>query len=155
MLLKRWEPFAERRSMETELDRMWRHLFRPAYTWPRHWAHGGRVDVDLYQDADNLRVRAAIPGVNPEDMDVTISEHTLTIHGESKLEKEVKEEDYLHRERQSGAVRRVVALPRGLNAEKAEATYENGILTVTIPKTEEGKPKALKVEVKAAKGKKA
>ena len=70
------------------------------------------------------------------------------------LEEEVKEEEYLHRERRFGALRRVVTLPRGLNTGKAEATYENGVLTIRVPRAEEAKRKSLKIHVKALEGKK-
>ena len=154
MILKRWEPLVELRRMDTEMDRIRRHMFRPTYLWPRFLPRDGQVAIDVYWDADNLVVRAALPGVKPEEAEVTFADSTLTISGEIKLEKEVKEEEYLHRERRSGNFRRVVALPQGLDTERAEASYDNGILTVTIPKTEESKPKSLKINVKSAGGNK-
>ena len=149
MLLKRWEPFAGLTKMDTDMDRMWRHMFRPHYTWPRLWGVDGHPAVDIYQDADHVVVRAALPGIKPEDMEVTITEDALTIKGERKDEKEVKEENYLHREHRYGAFRRAVALPLGLDAAKAKASYENGILTVTVPKTEGSRPKSLKIDVES------
>ncbi len=154
MLLKRWEPFADIRRADRDIDRFWRHMFRPTYQWPRNWDGNGYLPIDVYNDGDNLVVRAELPGFGLEDVDVTITENTLTIKGEHKVEKEVKEENYLHREHRAGAFRRSITLPRDLDTEKAAATHENGILTVTIPKSEEAKPKTLKVEVKSLTGSK-
>lgn len=152
MLLKRWEPFADIRRADRDIDRFWRQMFRPTYHWPRNWDGNGYLPIDVYNDGDNLVVRAELPGVGLEDVDVAITENTLTIKGEHKVEKEVKEENYLHREHRAGAFRRSIALPPDLDTEKAAATHENGILTVTIPKSEEAKPKTLKVEVKSLTG---
>ena len=154
MLLKRWEPFREIRRMDNTMDRMWRDVFRPAHRWPGYWGTDGRVAVDVYREEDNLVVRAALPGTKPEDLEVTVAENVLTIKGASRDEKEIKEEAYLHREHRTGSFKRTVSLPSDLEAEKAEASFENGILTVTIPRTEGSKPKLLKVNVKAPEGQK-
>ena len=155
MMLRLWEPFAELRRMDAEMDRMWGHTFRPFRLWHRHGRLDGYVAIDVYHEDDNLVIKAALPGVDPEDTEVTFTEVTLTIKGDRRYEKEVKEEDYLHRERRVGTFRREVALPDNLDTEKAEATYENGILTVTIPRIAETKPKALKINVKSLEGKQA
>ena len=150
MVLQRWEPFSQLRRMDRDVDRIWRHMFRPHHTWPRYGTSYGAVPVDVYEDGDHLVVRATIPGVAFEDLEVTTAENVLTIKDETKVEKEVKEDEYLHREHRYGSFSRQVALPRGLDTADAKASYRNGILTVTIPKTEETKPKALKIEVEAA-----
>ena len=149
MFLKRWEPLTELRRFDSNMDRMRRQTFRPFHTWPHYWHENGRLDIDVYQDADSLVVRATLPGVKPEDAEVTVADGTLSIKGEAKFEKEIKEEQYLHREHRYGAFHRTVVLPRELNTEKAEATYDNGILTVTIPRSEASKHKPLKINVKA------
>lgn len=152
MLLKRWEPIAGMRRLDGDFDRMFRHAFRPYHLRPIFRNGHSPVEVDVYQDADSLKVRAAIPGMKPEDVDVSITDHTLTIKGETKSEQEVKEAEYLHREHYAGAFQRTVNLPDYVDTEKADASYENGVLTVTLPKREESKPKALKVEVKSLEG---
>ena len=152
MLLKRLEPFGGIRKLDGDFDRMWRHAFRPYYRRSTVGNGHGHVDVDLYQDADSLKVRAAIPGIKPEDVDVRINDHTLTIKGETESEKELKEGEYLHREHYTGAFHRTVNLPDYVDTEKADASYENGVLTVTLSKREESKPKVLKVEVKSLEG---
>ena len=112
MLLKRWEPLADLRRMDAEMDRMWRHMVRPSFVWRRLRVEDGHVAMDMFQDGDNLVVRAAVPGVGPEDLEVTVTGEVLTVNGAANSEKEVKEEDYLHRERRLGSFRRRVALPQ-------------------------------------------
>ena len=148
MLLKRWEPFAGLRRYDSEIDRLWRHPIRALYTRPYYWGGSGQMSVDVYRDGENLVVRASLPGVKPEDVDVSFTDNALTINGESKLEREVKEEEYLYREHRSSSFKRSVALPDGLNTDKADASYDNGVLTVTIPTSEPSKRKSLKVNVK-------
>ena len=106
----------------------------------------------MYHTANDVVVKAALPGVKPDDVEITIVGDTLTIKGEAKAEEEVKREDYLYQERRYGAFSRSVTLPSGLDTDKAEATFENGVLTLTIPKVEKVKPK--QVKVKTAEGKK-
>ena len=149
MLLRRREPFSELRRMDSDLDRIRGHMFRPIYRRPRFWVPDGNVEVDVYNEEDNLVVRASLPGVKPEDLKVTVADNLLTISGESKSESEAQEENYLHRERRHGSFSRSVALPRHLDAAKADASYENGVLTVPIPRNEESKPKSIEVKVKS------
>ncbi|MFB3092335.1 MAG: Hsp20/alpha crystallin family protein, partial [Dehalococcoidia bacterium] len=99
-------------------------------------------------------VRATIPGFKAEDVDLTVTGDRLVLKGEVKGEKETKEERYLIRESRSASFHRSLALPKGLKTEKAEAAYEDGVLTVTIPKTEEVKAETHKIKVKAIEGQK-
>jgi HSP20 family protein len=96
-------------------------------------------------------LKAALSGLKPEDVSIDITGETLTIKGESKAEQEIKKEDYLYQERRYGAFSRSVVLPSGLKTDKAEATMEDGILTLTIPKVEEVKPKNISVKAKEKK----
>ncbi len=153
MLLKRWEPLGDLRRIDNDFDRIWRGTFHPAHFRRPVWGYDGHVAVDVYEEGDNRVVRATLPGVKPEDVDASITDNVLTIEAKSALEDEVKEDEYLHREHRFGALRRVVTLPRGLKTDKAEATYENGVLTIRVPKAEEAKKKVLKIEVKALEGK--
>lgn len=93
-------------------------------------------------------VKATLPGVKREDVSIDITGETLTIRGDTKAEEEVKREDYLYQERRYGSFSRSVVLPGGLKTDKAEATMEDCVLTLTIPKAEEVKPKAIKVKPK-------
>jgi len=104
--------------------------------------------IDIYETADSVVVKTAVPGVKPEDIDITITGNTLTIAGETKAEEKVEEENYIRRERRYGRYSRSIALPSGVRGGKAEATFEHGLLTLTIPKAEEAKPKVIKVKGK-------
>ena len=154
MLLKRWEPFGDVRRAESELDRFWRRAFPRTYFRRPAGSYVGQIAVDVYEEADSLVVRAALPGVKPEDVDASITDNILTIEAKRALEEEGNEPEYLHREHRFGQFRRIVKLPRGLKADEAEATYENGVLTVRVPRAEEAKKKSLKINVDALAGSK-
>jgi HSP20 family protein len=108
----------------------------------------GSLAVDMYETDDNVVVKTAIPGVKADDIDVSVTGDTLTLRAETKEEKEEKGERYLRRERRYGSYCRSVTLPGGLEADKAEADYSDGVLTLTFPKAEEVKPKSIKVTSK-------
>ena len=105
----------------------------------------GTLALDVYQTDDAAVVKTAVPGVKPDDIDITVSGNTLSISGETKEEEEVKEENYIRRERRVGSFSRSVVLPEGLEVDKAEASFEDGVLTLTIPKAPESKPKVVKI----------
>jgi HSP20 family protein len=107
--------------------------------------------LDVYQIPNEVVVKAALPGLKPEDVSIDITDETLPLNGEHKAEQEVKKEAYLYQERRYGASSRSVVLPGRLKSDKAEATMEEGVLTLTIPKAEELKPKAIKVKAKEKK----
>jgi len=107
--------------------------------------------LDVYQTPTEIVVKAALPGLKPEDVNIDITGETLEIKGERKAEQEIKKDDYLYQERRYGAYSRSVVLPSGLKTDKAEATMEDGILTLTIPKVEEVKPKKISVKAKEKK----
>jgi len=106
--------------------------------------------VDIHQDDDNLYVTASLPGVRPEDVEVTLSGQTLTITGELKSDEQVEREQYLHRERRTGAFNRTLEIPVAINGDAASATFENGLLRLTLPKAETDKPRQIKVTVPTA-----
>jgi HSP20 family protein len=104
--------------------------------------------IDMYQTPSEVVVKATLPGVKPDDVEISITGDTLTIKGETKASEEAKREDYLYQEHRYGAFSRSITLPPALQSEKAEATFENGVLTLTIPRAEEMKPKTIKVKTK-------
>jgi len=146
--LVRWEPFRDLISLREAMDR----LFEESFVRPG----GARLmpvgmetlTVDVYETDDAVVVQSAVPGVEPEDLDISITSDTLTIKGETKAEEEVKEENYIRRERRYGSFCRSLTIPLPVVADKAEAEFENGVLTLTLPKAEEVKPKAIKVKAK-------
>ncbi|MBI4663086.1 MAG: Hsp20/alpha crystallin family protein [Verrucomicrobia bacterium] len=103
--------------------------------------------LDLYEDRDNLIVRTELPGMKKEDIDVSIHEGTLTISGEHKSDKSSEEVETSRSERFFGRFQRSFMLPKPVEFSNAKATYQDGILTVTLPKTEESKPKQIEVKV--------
>jgi HSP20 family protein len=108
----------------------------------------GALALDMYQKDDAVVVKSAIPGVKPEDIDISITGDVLTIKGETKVEEEVKEENYIRRERRYGAFTRSVSIPVPVVSDKAEAQFEDGVLKLTLPKAEEVKPKTIAVKAK-------
>jgi HSP20 family protein len=104
--------------------------------------------VDMYETNDNLIVKASVPGIKPEQLDVTVQGETLTIKGEAQDEQEREQGRYHVRERRHGAFSRTLTLPFPIQNDKVQATFENGVLTLTLPKAEEIKPRNIKVQVK-------
>lgn len=146
--LTRWEPVREMVTLRDAMDR----LFDDAFTRPWGLSDGGRgmgmPAVDMYQTDDDVVVKTAIPGIKPEDVQISVTGDTLTIKGEVKESNDSKEKAYHIREQRWGSFERTLTLPTDVKADKAQADFENGILTVTLPKAEEVKPKTITVKAK-------
>jgi HSP20 family protein len=140
--LMRWDPFEDIRSLR---HRMFDDFFRGPRFLPWEAAEY-TFPLDVYETEDSLVVKAALPGMRPEDVDISVSGDVLTIKGESKTEEEVKRENYHRRELRYGSFARSVPLPTRVDHNKAEAVFEQGVLTVTMPKAEELKAKTIKVK---------
>jgi HSP20 family protein len=151
MAIERWHPFTDLMSLRQAMDRLFEDSFVRPYRALEGLGEVAEPALDIYQKPDEVVVEAALPGVKAEDVYIDITGDTLTIRGESRAEQEVKREDYLYQERRYGAFSRSVVLPSGVKSDKAEATMEDGVLTLTIPKAEEVKPKAIKVKAKEKK----
>ena len=106
--------------------------------------------VDIYETEHELVVKADLPDIKPEELDIRVENNILTIRGERKFEKKVNESNYLRVERAYGSFSRSFSLANTVNSEAIKAEYKNGVLTLTIPKREEAKPKQIKVNVEAA-----
>ena len=102
--------------------------------------------VNMYEKGDNILIDAELPGIKKEDIDVTVEEHQVTLRGERKEEKETKKEEYYRKERLYGSFARSFTLPSNVAADKVDATYKDGVLHVTLPKTEEAKGKHISVK---------
>jgi HSP20 family protein len=111
----------------------------------------GKLAVDMYATDEEVVVKTAAPGVKPEDIDVNITGDVLIIRGETKAEEKVEEANCIRQERRYGAFSRSLALPSTVVADKATAEFENGVLTLTLPKAEEVRPKTIKVKAKSKK----
>ncbi|MGD0174755.1 MAG: Hsp20/alpha crystallin family protein [Anaerolineales bacterium] len=145
--LIRWDPIRELDGMHDVMDRLVEEsLSRPlARTL---WDITSEPSMDLYQTDAAVVVKMGLPGVKPDDIQVSVANGVLNIRGELKEEKEEKERIYHLRERRFGSFSRSVTLPSNVSAEKADAQFENGILTLTLPKAEEAKAKMITVRAK-------
>jgi HSP20 family protein len=146
--LVRYEPFREMTSLRDAMDRLFEESFlRPMQWGARAWS-GEVPPVDMYETADQVVVKAAVPGVKPEEIEVTVTGDQLTIKGEFRSDENVEQGSYLLQERRYGSFCRQVSLPAGVEADRAEATFENGVLTLEMPKVEVTKTKTVKVVAK-------
>mgnify|MGYP000551319305 CR=1 FL=1 len=144
MVLQRWDPFAELRHTDEALERLWGSIgVRTVDGGMGGWS----VPLDVVQGGDNILVHASLPGVKPEDIQVTIENDILTIKGEPTTDHEERNGHYLMRERRAGRFHRALRLPDTLDADKGESRYESGVLTVKFPKVEAKKAKKLEVKV--------
>jgi HSP20 family protein len=145
MQLVRWDPYQELLAMSNRLNRSINDPYSPRTEEAFGvWA----PPVDIFERKDHLVIRAEVPGVQKEDMDVRIENGVLTLHGERKQDADVKEENAHRTERVYGAFTRSFSLPTTVDALKVSATYKDGVLEVTVPKAETAKPKM--VEIRAA-----
>ena len=148
--LTRWEPSREIVSLRDAMDR----LFAESFFLPRNWMANRKVEIetiplDLYEEGNNLFAKASMPGVKPEDLKVQVEDEVLIISGETKQEEECKEKNYHVREHRYGRFERSVTLPSPVQVDKAEAVFENGLLTVTLPEAaEQARGKQIAVQVK-------
>lgn len=151
MSIMRREPFSELVSLRQAMDKLFEDSFVRPSRMLAAFGEAAIPAIDVYQTPNEFVVKASLPGTKPDDVNIDITGNTLTIKGETKAEQETKNEDYLYQERRYGSFSRSLVLPSGLQADKIEATMENGILTLTIPKAEEAKPKTIKVKAKEKK----
>lgn len=143
-----WRPTNELMSLGDVMERFFDDRFlSPSRVWTVSPFREG-LPLDAYRENGNLVVKAEVPGVKPEELEITVKDNVLEIRGETKAEDEVKREDYICRERRYGSFRRAVVLPAEAEGDKADATFEDGLLTVTIPVAEEPQPETVKVEIK-------
>jgi HSP20 family protein len=134
-------------TMRQMMDRVLEDdFFRFPSMWERNGGEVASLALDVAEKDDAYVVKASLPGVNPEDVDITLTDNVLTIRGETKDDKDIKQENYHLRERRFGTFVRSVTLPNAVDADKIEALNENGVLTLTLPKAESVKPR--KIEVK-------
>ena len=149
MMLQRrnhFSPFGELRQMQENMDRMWRRsgsFNHDDHSGFEAWA----APLDVVADGDDFVVRASMPGVAPDNIQVSIEDNVMTIRGETASHFEGTEGSYLMRERRSGSFHRSLRLPDTVDQEKAEPRYEHGVLTVTLPKAEAMKARQFEVKV--------
>ncbi len=144
--LIRWEPAREMMTLREAMDRLFDDAFtRPLSLAGNNWSVPA---VDMYQTENEIVVKAALPGIKPDEVQINVTGEVLSLKGEVKQKEEVKEKAYHIREQRWGMFERSIILPTDVVADKAKADFENGILTITLPKAEEAKPKTITVKAR-------
>jgi len=156
--ITRYNPVGELVSLRAAMDRLFEDSFVSPLTF-RTLALGEGAgvspQVDVHQTDDELVVTAALPGMKSEDLDITITGQHLTLRGELAADEEIKREQYLFRERRFGSFSRSFELPVRVQGDKAQATFDDGVLTLRIPKAEEVKPRQIQITPAASENGKA
>ena len=145
--LIRWEPAREMMTLREAMDR----LFDDAFTRPLSIRDGWSMSnpaVDMYQTENEVVVKASIPGMKAEDVQINVTGETLTLKGDVKQKDETREKSWHIREQRWGTFERSILLPSDVVADKAKAEFEDGILTITLPKAEQARPKTITVKAK-------
>ena len=143
--LIRWEPAREMMSLRDAMDR----LFDDAFTHPLSLRDGWSAPaIDMFQTDDEIVVKAALPGITADEVQINVTGEVLTLKGEVNQKQEMEEKSWHIREQRFDSFERAIALPTDVVADKAKADFENGILTITLPKAEEVKPKSITVKAK-------
>ena len=144
--VERWDPFRDLSDVQSEMNRLFDGVFgRPAPTagFDRVWAPA----VDMYETKDELVVTAELPGVNENGIKLSMTGDMLSLRGERAQSQDMKQEGQYRGERWFGKFERTLPLPFPVQSEKVKATYRDGVLTITLPKAEENKPKEIKIDV--------
>lgn len=142
-VVRRGSPFPELVSLRQAMDR----LFEDSFVRPNQFFHGvdGGMPLDVRSTADGLEIEASLPGVRPDDVDITVEGGTLAISASTTADDRQERGDYLVHEIRRGSVSRSIALPTGYEADKATASFDNGLLRLSIPKAEQLKPRQIRI----------
>lgn len=147
MAIVRFEPFSNLLTAQREFGRLFKEAFTPfnaeGELSTRTWA----PPVDIYETENDIVLKAELPGVDPSGVEVKVEDNTLYLRGERKFEKEVNNESYHRVERSYGSFARSFSLPNSIATEKVKAEFKDGLLTLTLPKREEAKPRTVKIDV--------
>ena len=146
-VLTRWDPLRDLATMQNRLNRFVRESYSPEGPEEALTTTTFAPPVDIYEDEHTIAVKMEVPGIDEKDIDVRIENNTLTIHGERKMEKEEKEENFRRVERQYGSFTRSFTLPSSVDTGQVNANYDKGVLKISMAKKAEAKPKQIKVNV--------
>jgi len=144
MSLDHWDPFRDAVSLREAMNTLLQDSFVHPGNSPARAAYAA-LPLDVRETEHNFVIKAALPGVKPDDVQITVHGDTLTIRGDSRADEDKKGEHWHLRERRFGTFQRSVSLATAVNSEKAEAHYDLGVLTLTLPKAESAKPRQIKV----------
>jgi HSP20 family protein len=150
-VLTRWDPYREFSTLQDRMNRLFNASFNSEGRDESLTTSSFAPAVDVYEDEHDITLKIEVPGIDEKDIDVRIENNTLTVHGERKIEKEEKEENYRRIERQYGSFTRTFTLPNTVDSDSVSATYEKGVLKVKLAKKAEAKPKQIKVNVSGEK----
>ncbi len=148
MTMQRWQPYRDMINLRNAMDRLLEDSFVRPTRRMMEVADQETLPVDMYQTENDVVIKASLPGYKPDEVEISVSGDTLTIRGEHQEEKETSEKDYFFKERSYGSFSRTVTFPVPVKSEMTEATFENGELTLKLPKVEEAKPKQIKIKAK-------
>ena len=143
-MITRWNPFREMRAMNRMFDNA---IEYSPLSWETRW----NLALDVAESDESFVVKASLPGIKPDDLEITFSENVLTIKGEIEEDKELEEVHYHMRERRYGSFSRSIRLPSGIESEKIEASFDDGVLKLHLPKAEEAKPKKIAISSTSSK----
>jgi HSP20 family protein len=146
-LLTRWDPLRDLATMQNRMNRFVRESYSPEGPEEALTTTSFAPPVDIYEDEHTIAVKMEVPGIDEKDIDVRIENNTLTVHGERKIEKEEKEENFRRVERQYGSFTRSFTLPSSVDTGQVNANYDKGVLKISLAKKAEAKPKQIKVNV--------
>jgi HSP20 family protein len=146
--ITRYDPLSEMVTLRQAMDRLFEDSFVSPLTWRTIGGGGDTVNapLDVHETADEIVVTASLPGMKAEDVDITMTGQTLTLKGEFKSDQEEDRGQYLYRERRFGSFNRTLQLPVRVEGDRAEASFENGVLTLRIPKAEDVKPRQIQIK---------
>jgi len=144
----RWDPFHQLSSLRDEIDRLFESPFSALNEGLQPFMSGWSPALDLYDDKDNFLVKAELPGMKKEDIEIQLHDGVLTLSGERKQEKKFEGSDIHRSERFVGKFQRTLTLPSQVDVDKVKASYQDGILTVTLPKSEAAKPKQIQIKTR-------
>ena len=149
MALIRWEPVAELGTIQNEMNRLFNNLFDQPNSTGRNGAASRRwiPAMDLVETGDHYVLRADLPGLSDEDVNVQLEDNVLTISGERKAEQETQQEGYYRLERAFGAFARSLTLPEGVDPDGVQAHFDRGVLEIRIPKPEQKKPRQVQISL--------
>lgn len=152
MVLRRWDPFTELRRVDETFGRLWRgRYYRPSGISGPSGTNGElatyTLPLDVIREEDEVVIRASVPGVDPKNIEVTVDDGVLTIAGSTETEQESETEGYVIRERRAGKFARSVRLPDYVDPDGAESTYEHGVISVKLPRSEAARAKRLEIKL--------
>ena len=148
MAIMKWDPWRDVLSLRDEMDRLFEDFLTKTPEKRDFISDVWAPDVDIYETKDEVIVKAELPGMKKDDIKISIVDNSLIVEGEKKQEKETKDENYYRMERRYGAFRRVINLPVSVKINEIDASYDNGVLEIKLPKSEEAKPKEIEVKIK-------